>query len=127
MTTNHDYDSNYEPAAPVVRIGLSPSGGSDARQWVTALLDSGADATMIPVDLLIASGARYMERRQIRGVVGKAVQVQLYLTAVHIGDHVIHAIRAIGGEVGSEAIIGRDVLNQLEITLNGLAHETWIS
>lgn len=127
MTTSHDYDSSYEPAAPVVRIGLSPSGGSEAQQWVAALLDSGADATMIPVDLLIASGARYMERRQIRGVVGKAVQVNLYLTAVHIGDHVIPAIRAIGGEIGSEAIIGRDVLNQLEIILNGLAHETWIS
>jgi hypothetical protein len=28
--------------------------------------------------------------------------------------------------VGSEAIIGRDVLNELEITFNGPAHELWI-
>ena len=124
---SHDYDSDYEPAALVARIGLSPSGEREARQWVTALLDSGADGTIIPVDLLVAAGARYIERRQMRGVVGKSVQVKLYLTAVYIGDHHIHGIRAVGGEIGSEAIIGRDVLNQLEITLNGLAQETWIS
>ncbi len=127
MTTSYDYDSSYEPAAPVAPIGLSPSGETTARRRVTALLDSGADATMIPVDELIAAGARYVEQRQMRGVVGESVRVNLYLTAVHIGNHEIHGIRAIGVAVGSEAIIGRDVLNQLEVMLNGPAHETWIS
>jgi hypothetical protein len=127
MTTSYDYDSSYEPAAPVALIGLSPSGGAIVRRQVTALLDSGADATMIPVDKLIAAGARYVEQRQMRGVVGKSVRVNLYLTAVHIGDHTIHGIRAIGVTSSSEAIIGRDVLNHLEATLNGPAHETWIS
>ncbi len=28
---------------------------------------------------------------------------------------------------GSEAILGRDVLNQLELTLNGPAQETWVA
>ncbi len=127
MTTSHDYDTSYEPAAPIVRVGLSPSGESAIQQSVTALIDSGADATMIPTDVLHAAGARYVGHLQMRGVVGESVKVKLYLTAVHIGDHHIHGIRAIGGKIDSEAIIGRDVLNQLEITLNGLAHETWIS
>lgn len=127
MTTSYDYDNSYEPAAPVVPIGLSPSGETTPRQQVSGLLDSGADATMIPVDVLTTAGARYVEQRQMRGVVGESIRVNLFLTAVHIGDHVIHGIRAVGVPAGSEVIIGRDVLNQLELTLNGPAHESWIS
>jgi hypothetical protein len=127
VTTSYDYDSSYEPAAPIVPIGLSPSGETTARQQVSGLLDSGADATMIPVDVLTTAGARYVEQRQMRGVVGESIRVNLFLTAVHIGDHVIHGIRAVGVPAGSEVIIGRDVLNQLELTLNGPAHESWIS
>jgi predicted aspartyl protease len=127
MTTQYDYDNSYEPAAPVVLIGLSSSGETTARQEVAGLLDSGADATMIPVDVLTAAGARYVEQRQMRGVVGEAVAVNLYLAAVHIGEHIVRGIRAIGMPIGSEAIVGRDVLNQLEITLKGPAQETWIS
>ncbi|MCP4361070.1 MAG: hypothetical protein GY796_23935 [Chloroflexi bacterium] len=125
MTTSYDYDRSYEPAAPVVPVGLSSSGETTTRQQVIALLDSGADATMIPTDVLTAAGARYVEQKQMRGVVGESVKVNL--TAVHIGDHTIHGIRAVGVPSGSEAIIGRDVLNQLKVTLNGLAHETKIS
>lgn len=126
MTTSYAYDSSYEPAAPVVPIGLSPSGETTPRRQVSGLLDSGADATMIPVDVLTTAGARYVEQRQMRGVVGESIRVNLFLTAVHIGNHVIHGIRAVGVPAGSEVIIGRDVLNQLELTLNGPAHESWI-
>ena len=126
MTISYAYERSYEPAAPVASIGLSPSGESVARNQVTALLDTGADATMIPVNILAPAGARYVEQQRMRGLVGDAVTVNLYLTAVHIGEHIIHGIRAIGVAPGSEAIIGRDVLNQLEVALNGPALETWI-
>ena len=58
----------------------------------------------------------------MRGVVGEAITVNLYLTAVHVGEHTIHGIRAVAIPAGSEAIVGRDVLNQLVVRLNGLAH-----
>ena len=126
MTVSYDYDSRYEPAAPVVSVSFGLS-GEMALQEVEALLDSGADATMVPVDVLIASQARYVEQRLMRGVIGEAVTVNLYLTAVHIGEHVVQGVRAIGVPVGSEVIIGRDVLNQIEVTLDGPAQETRIS
>ena len=40
---------------------------------------------------------------------------------------IIHGIRAVAVPEGAEAIIGRDVLNQLEVTLNGLALEISIA
>ena len=126
MTISYSYDSTYNPAAPIVHIGLSPSGQMGVREEITALVDSGADATMIPVQILRAAGARYVEQRQMRGVVGQAVRVNLYLTAVHLGGYVLHGIRVIGLDHPDEAIIGRDVLNQLELVLNGPALETLV-
>lgn len=127
MATSYDYNRDYYPAAPTILIGLSPSGGTEARIEITALVDTGADATMIPEDVLISAGARYVQQHRMRGVVGESVSVDLYLTAVHIASHTIHGIRAIAIPPHSEAIVGRDVLNQLEITLNGPALEMWVA
>jgi predicted aspartyl protease len=119
MTVSFVYDSSYDPAMPVALIGLSRSGQAEPTVQLTAWLDSGADATMIPLDILQAAGARYMERRRLRGVVGDAVEVRVYLTAVHIGQHSLHGIQVVGMPRGSEALVGRDVLNQLQVNLDG--------
>lgn len=127
MPASYDYDTKYEPPAPTIPVGLSRSGETSASQEIVALVDTGADATMLPVDVLKSAKTRYVQQRLMRGVMGEPKTVNLYLAAVHVAGHVIHGIRAIAGPEGSEAIIGRDVLNQLEITLNGPAHEVWIA
>jgi hypothetical protein len=65
MTTSYPYDSDYNPAAPTVQIGLSPSGQTAVHQEIIVLLDSGADATMILLEILMAAGARYVEQRHM--------------------------------------------------------------
>ena len=52
--------------------------------------------------------------------------MNLYLASVHIAGVVIHGIRAVAARDTTEAILGRDVLNQLEIVLNGPAQELWL-
>jgi predicted aspartyl protease len=127
MPASYDYDTKYEPPAPTIPVGLSRSGETSASQEIVALVDTGADATMLPVDVLKSAKTRYVQQRLMRGVMGEPTTVNLYLAAIHVAGHVIHGIRAIAGPEGSEAIIGRDVLNRLEITLNGPAHEVWIA
>jgi predicted aspartyl protease len=87
-----------------------------------AFVDTGADATMIPRNILKAAGARYVQQRGLRGVTGSRMTVNLYLIAIHIGSHSVNGIRAVATPVGNEVILGRDVLNNLIVTLNGLAH-----
>ncbi len=53
--------------------------------------------------------------------------VDTYFTVVKIGPYVVRGIKAVAIPTGSEAILGRDVLNQLEITLNGPAQELWLA
>ncbi len=126
MTTSYDYDRRYDPAAPVIPIGLGPASDGAARQEVLAFVDTGADGTMIPFNILKAAGGRYIQRQLMRPVEGEPVTVNLYLVTVHVAGHVIHGVRAVARPAGSEAIIGRDVLNELDITLKGLAQEIWI-
>lgn len=94
---------------------------------VSALVDSGADATMFPITLLQQVNARYVGTRNMRGVAGFSFPVNLYSVVVVIGSIEVWGIQAIGMRNSKEAIIGRDVLNQVITTLNGLAYTLEIS
>ncbi|NIP41809.1 MAG: hypothetical protein GWN00_08000 [Aliifodinibius sp.] len=113
------YDENISPAVPVVEIELDGYGNA-APIRLTAIVDSGADCTMIPHDLLEAIDATYQDSMRMRGVVGDFQLVDRFLVRVTIGNYVIPAIYAISHE--DEALIGRDVLNELWVTLNGPAY-----
>lgn len=57
---------------------------------------------------------------------GYTETVNLYLVEVQIDSYKIPGIRAVGLKT-TEAILGRDVLNHLIITLNGIEELTEIS
>jgi predicted aspartyl protease len=108
------YNELFDPPAPVLPLKLripAPSG------WVNlvALVDTGADLTVIPADVaeryLAVAGAI-----RIIGVTGAAEEATLYWSEVAIGNwH--HRVLLAG--FGAEAIVGRDVLNRLNLTLEG--------
>ncbi len=126
-TSSHYDNQQYDPAAPVVEVGVAKPGSSEPAVHLLALIDSGADATMFPIDALQAAGGRYVERRQMRGVTGHPVIVETYLVKLRIGPLEFPGVEAVAMAPNSEALIGRDVLNQMVVTLNGLAHVVELS
>lgn len=72
---------------------------------------------MIPVEVLQQIGARYSDKRLLSGITGDGEVVGLYLVQIQLESETIYGIEAAG--YGSEIILGRDVLNQLELLLNG--------
>jgi hypothetical protein len=124
---SHPYNSqDYEPAMPVMEVTLLSRGTEDVAAQVLAIVDSGADATLLPIELLRAARARYYRSCQLRGVTGQAIPVDLYAVTLRLGLHVIHGVKAVAGLRSNEAILGRDVLNQLDLRLIGPAQELWI-
>jgi len=93
---------------------------------LTVLIDSGADVTLIPIHLLNAIGARQTKTRQLRGVTGIAKRVGLYLVSIYVSTHIIHSVYVVAGDKKAEAILGRDVLNYLIVTLDRPAGVTEI-
>ena len=68
----------------------------------------------------------YIKQRYLRGVLGEPELVHRYLATIHGGTHAIHGVRVIGMTSTDEAIVGRDVLNQLHVTLDGSAETCMI-
>lgn len=118
---SYAYSPYFTPAAPVAEIEVSSDQPGAPEIRLTALLDSGADATMLPIDVLTLISARYVETLHMLGVAGSRMPVDLFHVTVRIGPHTIPAIRAVALNTGGEAILGRDVLNHLVVTLNGPA------
>lgn len=123
MAASFQYSSDYSPPAPVARITLHAQHTVE----VIALLDSGADATILPYGLLKRIGARFAQTNQMRGIAGKPVPVALYFVTVQIDNLNLPGIKAVASRSSNEAIIGRDVLNHLIVTLDGIAGQTEIS
>jgi predicted aspartyl protease len=116
-----DYSNSYYPAAPVAEITIQDADRHEQVVNLIALVDSGADASMIPVNILEKIGATYVTTKGMRGITGPAHPVDIFLVTIQVGDVTVPMVEAIALQHGTEAIIGRDVLNYLVVTLNGLA------
>jgi predicted aspartyl protease len=117
----YDYDSIYDPAMPVVDIELGRAGGEPALK-LTALVDSGADATIVPLRYLVQVNARRSRKKWMRGTAGGRILVDLYLISLKLGPFVTKNLAAVGDTENEELIVGRDVLNHLAVFLNGPAN-----
>lgn len=115
------YAGTYTPPAPVVEIGVRGLDPDSQEVRLTALIDSGADVSMLPIHALQAVMAKHMETRYIRGITGVRQAVETYVALVRIGERVILTAEAIAVVRGNDAILGRDILNQLVVTLDGPA------
>ncbi len=128
MAFTQDYDQiNYDPAAPVVEISITNPHIPGLSQNLVALVDSGADGTMLPITALESIKAKFLETRRMRGITGHAIKVDSYLITIQIGPFSIFGIEAIALEQDSEAIIGRETINQLKVTLDGLSQTLTVS
>lgn len=123
---SHDYDSDYDPALPIIEVVIESTKTGLKTEPLTSLIDSGADGCIVPVRYLDAIDAEHVRKARMRGVAGVSYIVDLYVVLLHIGEIEVVA-RVAADKNGDELIIGRNVLNQFILTLNGLAGVTEIS
>lgn len=122
-----DYDTTYPgPALPRVEVRVRALLAEHQGIVDWALVDSGADGTMIPLAILEDIGARRVDRMRMTGVAGSSQTVDIYEVSVQIGPFTVPKIYAVANGFNQEMLIGRDVLNQFIVTLNGLANSVEI-
>lgn len=121
MVYSYNYNSNYIPAMPLVEVDLRRMTSGNGL-ILTALVDSGADATMIPLDYLKRLKARKARQVRVRSVTGLSYIVDTYRVFLQVGPCRISHLTVVADRHNQQVILGRDVLlNQMVVTLNGLA------
>ena len=127
MKSHFEYDRRYMPSAPVVSVTVDGYSQNSETATIQVLVDSGADGTLLPLRVLERVGASFVDTVQMSGVTGIQHPRDRYRVRIKIGEIAIRGIDAIAVSNRDEAIIGRDVLNQLVVVLDGLAGEITVS
>ena len=118
--SEYPYDTTYDPPIPVCNVTLTaPATGYSVE--LTAIVDTGADGTIVPVHHLGEIGARRAIEANLRSQWGERRSVFLYLIDLQVGESTLSGIYVIGDELGQETVLGRNILNHLWLSLDGPA------
>ena len=113
------FDHQKFPPAPVLEIRLSAPREAERTDPLTALVDTGSDFTIVPLEHLLRVNAPESRSAQVRGLWGEAHSVTMYLVDLSFGNLTLPGIEVIGDNQETETILGRNVLNRLILLLDG--------
>ena len=116
-----DFDHSYDPPFPAIQIGIGTPEQPQGQRQLTVLVDSGSDGTLLPLGVLKAIGAAYVDHIRVQGLFGGGRSVALYMVQLHTGPYTIQAVQVGATNRKEEVVLGRNVLNQLDITFRGPA------
>lgn len=90
------------------------------------MIDSGSDGSLIPLEHLRTIKARRTGQVVMRSITGARNIVDIYEVSLRLGPHHFPHLRVAADTHNEIVVLGRDVLNHIVITLNGLAATTEI-
>jgi predicted aspartyl protease len=117
----HSYNPDYYPAMPVCTVYLGVGDEEPLFGPLEALIDSGADITVIPLSYLRQLGVPPINQGTARSLWGDRRAVHIYAVSLRLDRLHIRALQVLGDEQGDEIVLGRTVLNRLHIVLDGPA------
>jgi predicted aspartyl protease len=113
------YSQSYVPPAPVIEVWLAAPGTAGTAGPFTALIDTGADASVVPKSILLTLGAPSLFEAQLRSPWGEPHPVVVYLADIVIGQERFPGIEVAADESDTDIILGRNILNKVPLFLDG--------
>ena len=118
------YLSSYTPPIPILNIWLGYPEKSLSVGPMTAIIDTGADATIIPRDLIDDLEAPFIDDAYLKSQWGEQFAVKLFMVDIGLGDTRLPSVYVVADDYTDEIILGRNVLNRLRLLLDGPKQET---
>jgi predicted aspartyl protease len=116
MTTA--YDTSSQPPAPFIEFEVVSPQDSTQQRLAQGLLDTGAEVSVLPVELLTALQIPKASDMSVESWDGSPTLVTTYIVTLGIADARLDSIEMVAAPM-PYAILGRDVLNHFTLTLNG--------
>ena len=108
------YDKRFEPPAPVLQVVLV---GSTAERVERIQVDTGSDITLVPAKISQGLGARWVTAVPITAVGVPPALRDCYCLTVRIPGIAEYSV--VAAAVDDYLLLGRDILNQLKLLLDG--------
>jgi predicted aspartyl protease len=113
------YTDQINPPAPYVNVCLGCPVRGVRLENLAALIDTGADRTVLPSRLVEELDLPYDGSLSLQGFAGEVVQLPVYLAEVGVHDMEPVVVRAVASKAEKWVLLGRDVLNCHRILLDG--------
>lgn len=115
------YNQQVVPPAPYVHVVLGRPDGSASSRPVPALVDSGADRTVIPIALVEELVLPQAGTIEVAGLNQVGSMMPVYVVQIAIGDLPPVTMAVIGAMGEQYVLLGRDLLNNHRVVLDGPA------
>lgn len=113
------YEHNYYPPAPTVDIWLAAPESVFVLGPLRALVDTGADGSLLPAQIIRQLGVELFDVKRMRSQWGESRFVETFLVDVGIGSLRLPLVEVVSDNASDEILLGRNVLNMLHLTLDG--------
>lgn len=111
----YPYGRQYHPPAPVLPLRVGRPGAAPA-VLVPALVDTGADLSVLPQGLPARLQLPAVGRLAVAGVEGVPRQLPVYAVEVSVNGYRA-IVRAVS--LGATMLVGRDLINKVTLHLHG--------
>lgn len=118
------YSNEWFPPMPVLEISLGYPGESLSLGPHIAIVDTGADGSLIPIRFVEQLQIPLVDEVRLRSQWGEWRRARIFTVDIGIGLLCIPAVEVVGDERGNEIVLGRNVINKLRLLLDGPATTT---
>jgi predicted aspartyl protease len=116
------FDSKFKPPAPIAEVVISHPVTHRTSNDLIGKLDTGADLTVLPESLIVELDLQSRSSILTRAFDGRLLQRPVYYVRLTMEGHVLEIVRCIASE-RSNVLLGRNVLNQFRVILDGPAQQ----
>jgi predicted aspartyl protease len=106
----YPFDSQFVLPFPRLPVAIRKIASTDTTSEITALIDTGADATLVPKSFLEHIQADELYATRIRSHWGEWRAVTVYVVDLVVVGENLPAIEVIADEHGDVVLLGRNVL-----------------
>jgi len=120
----YPYDTTFAWSFPSLPVVIHQIEGGAGTLPLPALIDTGADAILIPTVHLRAIQADEIYTTRLRGHWGEWRSVAVHLVDLEIAGLRLPAVEVVADDLGEDVLLGRNALNKLILLLDGPRGQT---